>query len=309
MSRIHTTSSGHKFHVGGRHRPIATPQSHPHLFQSVRKYMGQALPAAPSSFNYFSQSSSAQSDILGNNSLGDCTAAGACHLVESVTAMAGAPVILQTSDAIKFYSLSTGYVPGNPSTDQGGDEVTVCTTWAQKGIDGSGTHAIVGWLIVDPTDAVLVKSCMYVFETLYFGLELDSSWPSSVSGNGFVWSGGTPDPNDGHCVVGGGADTNGITINSWGFIGSITYPTIARYCSDSAGGNLFAILTQETLIRAQAKTPNGFDWTTMLADFQAMNGTAPSTTPTLPPPPTPTPSTPVPNPPSQPPPSMAPGKR
>jgi hypothetical protein len=275
--RTTKTGHGHIVHVGGRKRPIATAKTHPHLFRSAYKYLGANLPTAPDSFNYFDSSAAAQSDILGNSTLGDCTAAGACHIVESVTAAAGAPALLQTADAIKFYSLSTGYDPNNPASDQGGDEVVCCSTWRDKGLDGNGGHAIVGWLAIDPTNAALVKSCCYVFGgTLYFGIELDSSWPSSVQGNGYVWSGGTPNPSDGHCVVGGGADDTGVKINSWGFIGTITYPTIAQYCADSAGGNLFVILTKDILNQAQQKAPDGFDWPTLLADFGGMGGVVPT---------------------------------
>jgi hypothetical protein len=276
--------NGNTFHIGGRRRPKETKATHPHLFKSVRDFMkpGMALPAVPTTFSYFSQSAQAQSDILGNDTLGDCTAAGACHLTESWTAAAGAPVVLQVADAIAFYSLSTGYVPGDSSTDQGGDEITVLSTWRDKGLDGNGSHAIVGWLVVDPTNAAEVKQAMYLFENLYFGIELDSSWPQSVSGNGFVWSGGTPNPADGHCIVGGGADTSGITVNSWGFIGTMTYPAIAQFCAENAGGNLFAILTQEVINRAQQKAPTGLDWPTLQAFFASLGGT--TTPPSNPPP-------------------------
>src|SRR5271170_105964 len=118
----HTTTTGHgvTVHVGGRNRPAQTPQSHPHLFRGVHEFLGsEPLPTPPNAFSYFA-GASCESDILGNNYLGNCTAAGACHGIEAVTYAAGNAVTCTEDTAVKFYSLSTGYVPGNPSTDQGG---------------------------------------------------------------------------------------------------------------------------------------------------------------------------------------------
>ncbi len=271
MHRVVSGPRGRQLHVGGRKRPIVTRDSHPHLFKSVRRYMPGPLPTPPDAFDYFAASRAAQADILGNDQLGDCTAAGACHLVEAFTAAAGTPITLTRTDAVLFYGLSTGYTPSDPSTDQGGDEVTVCTTWRDKGLDGQGAHKIAGWLSVDPSDATLVKTCCWLFEGLYFGIELDSTW-TQIAGDGFVWSGGSPNPEDGHCVVGAGADSSGIRINTWGFLGTITYGAIAQFCAESAGGNLFAILSPEIVSRAQAKAPNGLDWGSLASDFAGLGG-------------------------------------
>jgi hypothetical protein len=261
----------------GRKRPVQTATTHPHLFKSVRKFMTGPLPTAPSVVDFFTGPKTALTDILGNDTLGDCTAAGACHLEESISFAAGSPVVLSATQAIGFYSLSTGYVVGDASTDQGGDEVTVLTTWQQKGLDGNGAHAIKGWLSVDPTDAALVASCNWLFGGLYFGIELPDTWTNPFpSADGFVWDVGTPDPNQGHCVVGVGSNSVGIQVDSWGLIGTITYAAIAQLCAESAGGNLFAVLTPEIITAAQGLAPNGLDWATLLADFDNAGGNAPS---------------------------------
>ena len=300
--RIHTNSHGLQLHVGGRKRPLFGPHTHPQLFKGIERYRrgtGAPIPTPPDSFSYFSSSLTAQADILGNDELGDCTSAGALHGVEAVTAAAGAAVIFTVEDAIKFYGLATGYVPGDPSTDQGGDEVTVCTTWRDKGLDGNGAHAIAGWISIDPTNAALVKSCAWLFEILYFGMELADPW-LNVSGNGFVWDVGAPDQNDGHCVVGCGADADGILVNSWGFLGKITYAALAQQCAAENGGNLFAILTPEIIGRAAQKAPNGYDWAALCRDFEVNGGNVPSPPPASPPVDPPVDGPPLVNPPAKP---------
>lgn len=274
----------------GRRRPLVTAESHPHLFKSASKYaLASTLPAAPAKVDFYSAARAALGDVLGNDSLGDCTAAGACHLVESITANAGAPVALSREQAIAFYAQSCGYVPGNPATDQGGDEIAVLTSWRDKGLDGKGAHAIKGWLSVDPSNPALIATCNWLFGGLYFGVELPLSWTSPMpSGDGFVWDADKPDMEQGHCFVGVGSDARGIQIDTWGLIGTITYAAIARLCMPGSYGNLFAVLTDEIISKARGLAPSGFDWEQLVADFDDEGGSVP-----LPPPaPRPAPTSP-----------------
>lgn len=260
----------------GRKRPVATAATHPPLFKSVRAYLGASLPDPPAKVDFYSGPRVALGDVLANDSLGDCTAAGACHLVESITAASGSPAVLTREQAIAFYSLSTGYNPSDPSTDQGGDEIQVLTTWRDRGLDGKGLHAIKGWLSVDPTDAKLVATCNWLFGGLYFGVELPDAWTNPFpSGDGFTWDVGAPDENQGHCFVGVGSDSRGIQIDTWGLVGTITYDAIAKLCAPSAYGNLFAILTDEIIDKAKGLAPSGMNWAQLVADFDGEGGNAP----------------------------------
>ena len=277
--RIHTNSHGLRLHVGGRTRPKVTPQTHPHLFKSMAKY--GALPAAPD-FDYSVGNTAAMGMILANgpdpsapsgaqSGLGDCTAAGRSHLIDTFTYQAGSPVVMSSAQTVAFYSASTGYVLGDASTDQGGDEVTVLTCWQNQGAALDG-HAISGFVVIDPTNVAEVKSACYLFENLYFGIELADSW-TEISGSGFTWDvGNPPDPNDGHCVVGVGGNSDGILIDTWGFLGIMTYAAISQFCGSAAGGQLFCVLSPEIINRASQKAPNGLDFAALQADF----GTLPS---------------------------------
>lgn len=269
----------------------------------VRRYLavGTELPVAPDSFDYTGPAASALAMILANgpdptapasiasSGLGDCTSCARSHIIDAVTASAGTPVVMTTDQTVAFYSASTGYVLGNSSTDDGGDEQTVLTCWQNQGASLDG-HAIVGFLNVDPTNAALVKSACWLFENLYFGCELSDSW-LNISGSGFTWDvGSSADPNDGHAFPGLGANAQGITIDTWGFLGTFTWAAIAERCTESAGGNCYVVLTPEIVARAQGKAPNGLDWVGLIADFDGLGGTVPIPTP----PPSPAPVTPGP---------------
>jgi hypothetical protein len=250
----------------GRNRPK------PHVRRMLARYK-LALPTAPTSVDYHSNVA-ALTNVLANDSLGDCTAAGACHIVEAATAVAGSPVTMSAADAVRFYELSTGYNPDNPASDQGGDEVTVLNAWRDHGLDGKSTHAIAGYVSLDTGNAEEIKAAMATFgPCLYFGLELADTWANNPN-NGFVWDvGAPPDPDDGHCVVGVGYDDLGVQIDSWGLIGTITWAAIAQFCSEAAEGNLFAVLTKEVISKARATAPDGLDWDALVADFDGLGGT------------------------------------
>jgi len=234
------------------------------------KYFDLAnMPPVPDAFDYSPLGGSTMTDVLGNDALGDCTAAGVAHLIALLTGGGDAPVTITTAETINFYSLSCGYVNGDPSTDNGGDEVTVLTYWRDKGFDGQGKHAIAGFMQVDPSNDALLKACAFYFGNLYFGLELPDSYSEAPNS---VWGPGTPDPNRGHCIVGTGGSLNGIPINTWGEPEEFTYPGIAELCSEANGGMVFCVLSKEWVSKASASAPSGLDLSALIADFDGLGG-------------------------------------
>jgi len=255
----------------GRNRPTPAQRVGHRMFSKYTTAV--SLPPVPADFDYSSLASAALANVLANNSLGDCTAAGAGHLIDVWTAGGGAPVAITPAQAIAFYSLSTGYVPGNPSTDQGGDEVTVLQTWQAKGYDGNGGHPIAGFVQVDPSNESELRAACFYFGGLYFGLELPNSYTNPFpSNNGVIWDTGTPNPNQGHCIVGIGANDEGVVVDSWGLLGILTYGAIAELCSEANGGMVFAVISKDWVSQMTGETPNGLTWAQLAVDFPALTG-------------------------------------
>ena len=307
IKEVYAPHLGHNVKLGRRH-PVAPC---PHL--SFGRYRLQNLPAPPTGCDYSAKALPSLDNIFLNDVEGNCVIAGGYHIVGVETGNA-ATIFLPTSAQLNAdYSAIGGYVPGNPNTDNGCDEQTALNYWTSHGF-ANGTK-LVGWLAVDASNQTEVKQAMFLFENLYFGIDLPDAWISPFpSANGFVWDvAGEPDPDNGHCIVGVGyANTtmtrrgsivgytaNGIIVDTWGMLGILTWAALAYYCVPSNGGALYVMLSPDQLAKGASKAPNGIAWSDLIADFDALGGNIPVPSP-VPPSPTPPapPAPPAPTPPA-----------
>lgn len=145
----------------------------------LRDYLSPyTLPEIPPMMNW----GSAVPDwgMMQNDILGDCTAAAAGHIILSHTANRDAPIIVSDTDILKVYEATGGYVPGDPSTDNGAVEIDVLNYWRNTGIAG---HHILAYASIDTTNAAMVREAIYLFGAIYAGVRL----PISAQ-NQDVWS-------------------------------------------------------------------------------------------------------------------------
>lgn len=273
----------------GRRRPIARA---PRL--ALARYLTAELPPLPPSVDYATPARRALSQMYLNDQLGCCVVAAMAHLIGVFTANAsGAAAIFQPADLIALYENIGGYNPLDPTSDRGCDEQTALNFWQHHGAP-PGSHAVAGWLAVDPTNVEQVKAALYLFENLFFGIELPDAWVQAASADGFVWDVGTPNPNNGHAVAGVGYDRHGIQIATWGMVGTLTWDALRRDVIAASGGELYTVLSADTIRKATAKAPSGLDWAQLVRDFDAIGGRVPEPPPPLPapaPPPLPRPAT------------------
>lgn len=250
----------------GRKRPSARA---PRL--ALRDYMRAALPPAPAAADYTAKAKPFLGEVLANDRLGDCTAAGAFHIGGALLANSEQPIPFTESDVVAFYSVTTGYNPADPSTDQGGDERTVLNYWRDEGLT-PGAHRIAGWVAIDGTNAEEVRQAIWLFENVYFGVELPDAWINPFpSADGFTWDvAGDADPSNGHCFVGVGYSDAGVTIDTWGMLGTCTWAAVAKYATTAGSGELYTVLGHDAIAMATAKAPNGFDWAQLGADLKTL---------------------------------------
>ena len=255
----------------GRNRPAARPKLR------LGDYLDRAaLPAPPPviHWTYAADDRPGLFNILANDSLGDCTSAGAGHIVDMFRGNAAHALPTQAvteAEAVAFYSKSTGYVPGDPSTDRGGDEIAVLDCWKNQGYFADGSGKIAGYVGVDAANVEQVKQAIWVFGNVYFGVELPDAWlRPPPRGNGFTWDAADdPDPSNGHCFVGLAYNDNGVIIDTWGMIGTVTWAAVAKYAAQPAG-ELYTVLSQDWIDKASGKAPNGFDFAALQADLATL---------------------------------------
>jgi hypothetical protein len=239
---------------------------------SIKNYLGKALPNPPPSWNWRRLAMSSISQMYLNDTEGDCVIAEMCHSEGIFTGNAnGGPVIFTPDQVNTLYSAIGGYVPGDPSTDNGCDIQTALSYWGNKGLL-NGELKNQGYLAVNPSDKTEIQIALFLFENLCFGVELPDAWINPVpEDSGFIWDvAGAPDPDNGHCFLGFGYDYGGVNISTWAMQGMITYNAIADYCSSGNSGELYTVLSEDSVNIAKSRAPNGFDWTQLLADFQAI---------------------------------------
>jgi hypothetical protein len=225
-----------------------------------------AIPV-PETCDYSPAGQPALSNVYLNDQLGDCVIAAGYHLVALETGNAGAVWTASNTQIIADYSAIGGYKPGDPSTDQGCDEQTAFAYWGKTGwADGSVLQGYVG---VDASNQAEIQAAMYLFENLFFGMELPDAWISPFPSNsGFVWDAGTPNPDNGHAFIGTGYDAIGVQIDTWGLEGTITWAAIAALCKD--GGELYTLLSPDQIEQGRTLAPNGLDWLALTRDFESL---------------------------------------
>jgi hypothetical protein len=263
----------------GRKRPVARCPRF-----KLSNYLTRALPPPPATMDYSPKAMQALNQVYLNDQLGDCVIAGMAHVVGVLTGNngSGAPYVYSKQDIVSLYSAIGGFDPNNPqNTDNGCDEQTALNYWENNGAP-AGSHQIAAWISVNGADPVECRTALWLFENLYFGIELPDAWVNPMpDATGFTWDvAGDPDPNNGHCVVGVGYTTKGVTIATWGMEGLITDGAIAKYATTAGSGELYTVLSQDAIDSATKKAPSGFDWTQLIADLDSMGGSisTPATT-------------------------------
>ncbi len=197
---------------------------------------------------------------MGNSSIGDCTCAGAGHLVQTWTANRGDEITISDEAIIAAYSAITGYTPSDPSTDNGAVLLDVLNFWRQTGIGG---HKIGAYACVNHADVDELKIACDLFGGLFTGVQLPTTAQAEV---GAVWQDTTGEVGSwgGHCVALVGYDTDGVTYLTWGKRQRATWAWVAKYADEA-----YAIVAADW-VNGSMPAPSGFDLAALQADLAAV---------------------------------------
>lgn len=227
-----------------------------------------ALPAPPKSINWTTKLTNL--GMMENDVLGDCTCAGAGHLIQTWTANSGVQFVPPDSAILDAYEAVGGYVPGNPSTDNGAVEIDVLNYWRQTGIAG---HKILAYASVNIQNEIEIQQAIALFGGVYIGLSMPLAWQSSqnwdVNKGILGWfkrrSGNwVPGSWGGHAVILVGYDTasDKYTVITWGSTAyTITGAALKIYCDE-----MYTPLSQDW-VNARGVDPAGLNLAQLQADL------------------------------------------
>lgn len=254
----------------GRKRPLSRPP----MLRLSNYLLRGATPPPPVRGDYAGPALNRDGleNVLHNDTLGCCTISGIGHIIDVFHANAGTGLSVTSDQVIALYEAACGYNPSDPSTDQGGDEITVLNYWRDRGIDGNGLYKSAGYVSVNAADPVELRTAIWLFGNVYWGIELPDAWVSPFpSASGFTWDvAGDPNPNNGHCVISYGYNENGPFIDTWGIFGTMTDAACAKYAAGTGGGECYAILSQDWIKTATGESPSGFAFAQLQADLAAL---------------------------------------
>ncbi len=172
--------------------------------------------------------------MLGNDTCGDCTFAGAAHLIMAVAAdlaPAVAPPLFTTSGVVQEYSAVTGYDPQTGANDNGANENEVLELWRSKGLFGG--HKILAYAPVSPTDVLALHRAIAFYGNLYIGIACPESAQQQFA-NAEPWTVVPGSPIlGGHCILPVAYDPEAITCVTWGGLARVTWPFWATYCDEA----------------------------------------------------------------------------
>lgn len=235
----------------GKHAPrfdSRVPQLGPRLAR-----LGAALPPAPAKKDWPKSSKVTAWGMMLNNSLGDCVIAAKCHAVLEWTALTGLKKAVTLPDPVILagYEAVGGYVPGDPSTDEGCIEQDVLSYLMKTGLAGNKLAAFVE---VDPRNLDDVKRTIADCGLAYIGFNVPNYLMNGLTAPGSVWDLDPSGDNGiagGHAVILAGYDVTGATVISWGSKYRMTWPFFAQFCDEAYA------LADATWVRVTGDTPGG----------------------------------------------------
>ena len=200
--------------------------------------------------------------MMGNDQIGDCTAAAIGHAIEQWTAYTDpAPVVMSTPQVVAAYSAFSGYVPGDQSTDQGSTCLTALHYWRTAGVQtpGGGPDTLSAFARL--RTVAELRRAIATFGNAYAAVGL----PLSAQ-NEDVWS-STSDPVGswgGHCVPIVGFNPTGPVCVTWGALKQMTWAWWTTYSEEA-----YALLSPDWL-RATGTDPAGINWAKLEAALAAL---------------------------------------
>jgi hypothetical protein len=224
-----------------------------------------AVPSPPSKV-YYEYKVQGDWQMDGNDTVGDCTCACIAHMIMLATVHTGTMVVPTPEEVLAVYSAVTGYVPGDPSTDNGANIADVLNYWQNTGMTVGGVvHKIVAWAEIDASNLTEVEQALWLFGGVDLGIEVFQSMMDQTNA-GQPWDNPTGNDLGGHSVPIFGYGSDGCTCVTWGALQQMGWPCFQQICSQA-----FVVITQDWINQLTGKDYSGFDLAQLQADLSYLD--------------------------------------
>lgn len=231
------------------------PHSHTLMFS---KYLTAELPEPAEKVYREYKTPPEAVQMFGNDTVGNCTCAGAANMLILATCHTGSVVIPTLSEVMEMYSAVSGYDPQTGANDNGAAMTDVLAYLKKTGLSG---HKILGWAAIDVTNLAHRKLGCQLFGGTYVGVNLPSAAQNQFPGPWEVVANDTIE--GGHCIIRPGYGSEGddyVTWANWDVKASAAWSAV--YVEEE-----YVIITEDWINRATKLTPGGLDLATLQADL------------------------------------------
>lgn len=237
-------------------------ETHPRL--SLENHVNFAeVPAPPSSIDWCSKVSNWP--MYGNDQLGDCTCAAVGHEIQAYTAYANTESDVSDDDVLNLYE-AMGYVPGDPSTDNGAVIQDVLQYMVDSGCGGHKYKLFAQ--LKNLKDMTKVYQALDLFGSVYLGINVPGSAMDQFQ-NGETWSyvpGASIE--GGHAIILQKKNTDGtLDIITWGAVQPMDQSFWDHYVEEA-----WVVVTEDWFSQKSQETPSGLNLSSLEADFKAIQG-------------------------------------
>ena len=214
------------------------PATRPHGLSDLSVYATGKLPAPPASV----AAPAVSWGMDGNDAIGDCTIAGADHLIGAWDAQTG-----QNDPRPDDAQISSTYFSLTGGADTGLNEADVLKTWQTRGLWG---NKIAAYAPLPPTDVVGLHQAIAFYGGAYLGIACpESAQRQFATQQPWTYVPGSP-IEGGHCIVAVGFDSLFVYCVSWGAVVPVAYPFLANYLEET-WAIVSPSITQYALMLAQ----------------------------------------------------------
>lgn len=247
----------------------------------IEKYFTSALPAPPPRIDWTKgfnidwgmMLNGPSSNPIVPDGIGDCTEAKKGHAVQVWTLNNGRMVTVPDSVVLAAYEADGGYVPGDPSTDNGEVMLDNLNDWRKNGFGGAALSAFGSLSALSHPPKTMtsnfsaIAQAIYLFGFVDIGFQVPQSamdqfnagqpWDVVANDGGIV---------GGHDVIVPGYNSAGDSLLAitWGQRQPMTWAFFQKYVDEA-----YALLAPDWLQRGGVD-PSGFDMATLQADLAAV---------------------------------------